>query len=365
MSLSTPSVLESPPSRDASLSSGPSPTVTTLHLIGAGKVGRAFLRRLAASSLPVRVVGVSDRSATVFSPVGLDGSAIAGWKEAGRPLAAHPRAAALSLELALAVANALVVVDASDSSLEPEARDAAIERTLSLLRRGVEVVLAAKTPLLAPLGELESARASRGERARLRFHAALGGAGRSLAAELDELRATTASIDCVPNATTTAIVTALEGGRSLGEGLREARALGLLEHDAEQDLDGRDAALKLALVARLVLRGGFAATLPDDLLGSIERPDVRDLDPELLRERRARGATTRLVGRAARDGSSTLRFEEVASGSPLAVPASRVVYGFRRADGATRLHVGGGVGAEATAAALAEDVAAIGAEIRR
>src|SRR4030095_11316308 len=71
------------PSSDAAVSSGPSPTAPallppaspTLHLIGAGKVGRAFLRLLA--DLPLRLIAVSDTSATLFSREGLDARALA------------------------------------------------------------------------------------------------------------------------------------------------------------------------------------------------------------------------------------------------------------------------------------------------
>ncbi|MEO6593907.1 MAG: hypothetical protein ABIP94_04050, partial [Planctomycetota bacterium] len=41
----------------------------SLHLIGPGQVGRAFLRQIAA--LPVAVVAVSDSTATVFDRRGL------------------------------------------------------------------------------------------------------------------------------------------------------------------------------------------------------------------------------------------------------------------------------------------------------
>jgi len=354
--MSTPEsfLLEAPPSRDAAVSSGPSPTAatdpSTLHLIGAGKVGRAFLRRIADAALPVRLVAVSDRSATVFAPAGLDGRAIAGWKESGRSFAAHPRAAGLALDLAVAVADAQLVVDATDSRLDPEARLDSIGRTLALLQRGVRVVLAAKTPLLADPAQLLP------HRDRLGANAALGGTGRALLSELDELRERTTAVACVPNATTTAIVSALERGGSIDEGLAQARAEGLLESDPAQDLDGRDAALKLALVARLLFGAdGARAAAP----GSIGCHGVAALDAGLLARRRARGTTTRLVGRAARSGELSLAWEEVARGSPLAAAPGCVVYAYERPDGSARVHLGSGVGAGATADALIEDVRAL------
>src|SRR5687768_14754535 len=145
-----PPTLVAAPTRDPTLSTGPSPGTPrrTVHLLGAGKVGRAFLRQLAACELPVRLVAVSDRSATVFAPTGLDGSALAGWKESGRRFAAHPRAAGIALDVALAVANAEIVVDCTSSDLAKSARESARRRTRTLLDEGRQVVLANKTALL-------------------------------------------------------------------------------------------------------------------------------------------------------------------------------------------------------------------------
>jgi homoserine dehydrogenase len=334
------------PTSDAACSSGPSPT--TLHLIGPGKVGRALLRELA--DLPVRVVAVSDTTDTVFAREGLDAPALAQWKEAGHPIAAHPQAANVPLEVALSVFSADVVVDCTDSNLAPAARAASAARATALVRAGRRLVLAAKTPLLGATDELLIAAQS----GRVGLNAVFGGAGRAFVRELATLRdsATGAtSLACTPNGTTTAILVALERGSLFEQGCQWARALGLLERDPAQDLDGRDAALKLALIASAWLGRRFE---PD----SVARPDVRALDPKLLIERRNAGATTRLVGRATRDGELSLAYEAVAPGSSLAVPPSHVSYAFALPSGATRVFLGDGLGPQKTARALVTDIAA-------
>jgi hypothetical protein len=74
---------------------------------------------------------------------------------------------------------------------------------------------------------------------------------------------------------------------------------------------------------------------------AIPRPHVRELDPAVLRQRAARGATTRLVARAGRDpGSLRVTFEEVRRDSPLAAPPDRVIYGYRIGDFRFREHHG-------------------------
>ena len=350
------------PSRDAACSSGPSPTTKSVHLIGPGRVGRAVLRELA--DLPVRLVAVSDSTATVFAREGLDAHALAEWKESGRRLSEHAQSAGVPLDVALDVFAADLVVDCSDSCLEPAARERSRERARTLLRKGRTLLLAAKTPLLGGDGgrDRDDLLAAI-ESGRVGVNAVFGGAGRAIARELATLREDAAALACVANATTTALVSALERGRSFDDGCAWARALGLLERDPTQDLDGRDAALKVALIASLWLGRRFE---PDDVVRRGEQADARALDPALLQARRARGATTRLVGRATRDGQLALAYEEVAAGSALAVPASHVSYAFAHVSGATRVFLGDGLGPQKTARALVTDLAAhVGCAARR
>lgn len=350
------------PSRDAACSSGPSPTRKSVHLIGPGRVGRAVLRELA--DLPVKLVAVSDSSATVFAREGLDAHALAEWKESGRRLSEHEQSAGVPLEVALDVFAADLVVDCSDSCLEPAARARSRERARTLLRKGRTLILAAKTPLLGADGRHERDDFLTAiEAGRVGVNAVFGGAGRAIARELATLRDGATALACIANATTTALVSALERGRSFDDGCAWARALGLLERDPSQDLDGRDAALKLALIASLWLGRRFE---PDAVVRRGDRADARALDPVLLQERRARGATTRLVGRATRDGRLSLAYEEVAAGSALAVPASHVSYSFALPSGATRVFLGDGLGPQKTARALVTDLAAhVGCAARR
>lgn len=324
----------SPPSRDAACSSGPSPTARSAHLIGLGRVGRALLTLPEQS--PVRFIAASDRSATVYAADGLDAEALVRHKATGASLAALPAAAPLPLALALSIADADLIVDATDSDLAPAARTGAIERTRRLLRAGKTLVLAAKTPLLLPAAELAA------HRGQLGIAAVFGGTGGSWPTAPRALA-------CVANATTTALIDVIERGGTLAEGLVAARRAGLVEADPTQDLDGRDAALKLALAGRLA----FARDLDPD---AIERPRFAELDPELLRRRRARGATTRLVGRIEPDGAATLAYEELPLGDPLTTGPNRVAWLFTTAAGRRLLTLGDGIGAVGTAQALRRDL---------
>jgi len=84
----------------------------------------------------------------------------------------------------------------------------------------------------------------------LRYDAAVGGGVPVLRLLDDALGAGTPERVCgILNGTTNYVLGRLERGESLDTALRAARAAGFAEEDASRDLDGRDAAAKIALVA--------------------------------------------------------------------------------------------------------------------
>jgi homoserine dehydrogenase len=329
--------------------------VRTLHLVGPGAVGRAFLQRL--DGLPLRTVAISDSTATVFDRAGLTCDGILRHKAAGGALASLPRAERIPSELAVRIVAADIVVDCTPTRASDT--EAAVARGRAALQNGAFLALCGKNALAAQVPEwLLGA-----YRGRVGVQAVLGGAGQALARELLELRENARALALVGNVTTTVLVAAIERGASLDEGIRDAQARGLLEPDPTLDLDGSDAATKLALVWGAVFGESWQEPVaPADVL----RQDIRSLDVRVVRERAARGATTRLVARGSRSGNDLrVAYEEVPVGSPLAAPPDRVVYGYELPAG-LRVHTGLAVGHAATAAALLDDVRTfLRAEVRR
>jgi homoserine dehydrogenase len=326
------------------------PALASVHLFGAGKVGRAFLRRLAGETL--RLVAATDSKGTVFAREGLDARALADHKERGGSLDAPPDALAARHErLSAALAADFVAAGVAAVAIPTDARRARDELALVevALRAGSRVALASKGALALAADELLGGRWA----GRVGACAALGGTGRRFAAELGLLRASCASVALVANATTTAVIEALEEGLELEQGLERARELGLAEADASSDLDGTDAALKLAAVARALWSIGSQDPL------AIPRASLRELDPGLARARARRGSTTRLVARAGAGGTLEVALEELPRGSPLAVGPERVAYAYDLGRGETRVHLGSALGAQRTARALHSDVLAL------
>jgi homoserine dehydrogenase len=318
----------------------------TVHVIGPGAVGRSLLERLTNDRR--RVIAVTDSTATLHDPRGVDIRAVIEWKQAGRALRDDPRAHVIGSAHAVAQVDADVVADASATDLERAEWTGALSAALA---RGACVASAAK----AALSEAGAEWLTGEHRSRVGCNAVLGGTGRSFIAELPELRQRTRGIAIVGNASTTAILEVVERGGTLAEGIAEAQRLGFLEPDPELDLRGEDAAVKLAIVAGVITGRRIDPR-------SIVCDDIRTVDLLAVRARARRGATTRLIGRLGPRGELSVAYEEVPRDSLLAVPCGRVVYEYRLTREERRIHIGTGLGAAATAAALSTDIQALAAE---
>ena len=332
-------------SREAYCTSGTSPTdasVCTVHLVGPGQVGREFLRLLSA---PLRLIGITDSSATLHDREGLDPVALAELKAGGGRLLEVEGAESLPVDLATDLVGADVVVDATTTDVGNPER--AVRRSLKVLRRGACLALAAKDAVSVAGDRLLSDQ----HRDRVGINAVLGGTGYSLSSELSQLRRSCLEVALVGNASTTAVVEKIERGGTIEEGIRQAQEDGLLETDPELDLSGLDAAAKLVTVVGAL----WGRQTPVD---DVDCEHLRSLDEDELQRRFRSGTTTRLVGRAETDGNLRVAYEEISQASPLAVPRSRVAYTYRLGDGQTRVHVGHGIGPRHTAEALLLDVRA-------
>jgi homoserine dehydrogenase len=116
------------------------------------------------------------------------------------------------------------------------------------LRRGTKVITANKE-LVASDGYRLSALAREND-ASLDFGAAVGGSAPVISTLRDLVGASTpVSVRGILNGTSNYVISRLERGASPDGALESARDLGLAESDCARDLDGRDAAAKLAIIA--------------------------------------------------------------------------------------------------------------------
>ena len=95
----------------------------------------------------------------------------------------------------------------------------------------------------------------------------------------------------VLNSTSNLVIGAMQQGRSMQEGVREAQALGVAESDVTHDLDGWDSAAKTAALANVLMD---AHVRPQDVF----RRGLSDLTVKRALELKAERKTVSLVSRA-------------------------------------------------------------------
>jgi homoserine dehydrogenase len=103
------------------------------------------------------------------------------------------------------------------------------------------------------------------------------------------------ALDGVLNSTTNVVLGRMEQGAGLEQAVAEAQAMGIAEADPAADLDGWDAAVKLAALANVLMDAELA---PEAVL----RQGIRHLGPGDLAAAGRRGRRIKLVCEAARDG---------------------------------------------------------------
>ena len=187
------------------------------------------------------------------------------------------------------------------------------EYLLAAMRDGKHVVSANKQ-LLSQYGE-ELFETAREHDVRLRFEAAVAGAVPVVRVLEESLPATPIErIHGIVNGTTNFILTEMTRGSTYAEALAEAQRVGYAEADPSDDVSGRDAAAKMAILARLAF--GSPVHLDDVPYEGIEHLHGDDL--EYAREL---GLGLKLVGTAERrEGALGARASDV----PLPGPSARV-----------------------------------------
>jgi homoserine dehydrogenase len=100
----------------------------------------------------------------------------------------------------------------------------------------------------------------------------------------------------VLNSTTNVVLTEVEKGMSFEGAIRRAQASGIAETDPSNDLDGWDAAVKVAALTTVLM--GIPVKLDQ-----VQRTGIRELSAEKIRSVRAAGMRYKLVCRAERRGA--------------------------------------------------------------
>ena len=290
----------------------PSTNFHNFAIIGFGNVAREFLRLLRAKDATLRHdYGVTWRL-TGIATRRLGWIADANGLDPEKLLAGQfPAANAANVGDWLAAARADVLFETS--SLNWRTGQPAIDYIRAALHHGAHAISANKGPIVHAHRELTELARARGRQFLFESTVMDGTPIFSLfrhglpAAELRGFRG-------LLNSTSNVVLQGLEAGLDFDAAVKEAQRIGVAETDPSDDLDGWDPAVKVAVLA-IVLMGAPLT------LDQVERTGIRSLDPAAVRAARAAGRPYKLVCSAERrDGSvvARVRPEQLPPTDPLA-----------------------------------------------
>jgi homoserine dehydrogenase len=229
------------------------------------------------------------------------------------------------------------------------------EHLLRAMNAGKHVVTANKQ-LLSQYGE-ELFETARARDVRIRFEAAVGGAVPVVRVLEESLSATPIDrIHGIVNGTSNFILTEMSKGASYAEALAEAQRVGYAEADPGDDVSGRDAAAKMAILARLA----FGAPVH---LDEVRYEGIENLHSDDLAYARELDLGLKLVGTAERrrGGLSVHVFPTfLYSGHPLAAVSGPFNAVTVESETITEITLSGpGAGGRQTASAVLGDVVSV------
>jgi homoserine dehydrogenase len=181
------------------------------------------------------------------------------------------------------------------TALNVESGQPAIEHIRAALEHGAHVITANKGPVVHAWAELRDLAARRGVQFLFESTVMDGVPIFSL------FRNTLPAIEVkgfkgILNSTTNVILTGMERGLSFDESLQQAQQLGVAETDASYDIEGWDAAVKVAALVNVIM----GVRLPPQ---KVKREGIRGLTAEAVRSARNAGAPYKLMCRAQRTES--------------------------------------------------------------
>jgi homoserine dehydrogenase len=287
-----------------------------IMLCGFGRVGQTFAYLLDQKrtwlqsdyGLEISVVGTVDIGGAAVSPEGLvledlvshvkKGGHVEDFGNFGRKGLSGPELLSSGIADLLVETTPTNIIDG-----EP-----GLTHLRTALSHGLHVVTAAKGPLVVRYGELKSLAREKG--VRLMISAATAAALPTLDVGLTCLTgARILKAEGILNGTTNYILTRMEEGQvSYEEALGEAQRMGVAEPDPSLDVEGRDTANKILLIANEVF--GSYLTLKD-----IPVKGIVGIAGAELQAARAKGMVIKLIGRAERAEGSVQ-----ASVGPAAIP---------------------------------------------
>jgi homoserine dehydrogenase len=270
-----------------------------LALIGFGNVAKRFATLLDERrewlanecDLDWRVVGVATRShGARFDPDGIELRALI--SEEDQSTTPAESSSPLDVIARLGQSDAALRIVVETTTLDIRGGQPAIDHVRAGIAAGCHVITANKGPVAFAYAELRDAAAAAG------VSFLFEGAVMDGVPIFNLVRETLPAVEIagfrgVINSTTNHILTALERGEEFGAALARMQAEGIAEADPSLDVDGWDAAAKVAALANVLLD---ARITPHD----VHRTGISANDAVRAQDARSRGRRVKLIASASR-----------------------------------------------------------------
>jgi len=284
-----------------------------LILVGYGNVGKSFhnlldqkremLRRV--HGLTPKVVAVVDKGGAAIDPRGLRYDAVSRVKHRSGTVSAMPgagRSGAKASDI-IGDVDSEAMVELTPSNLRDG--EPGMTHIIEAMRSGKHVITANKGPLALALPALDELALHNG--VRLLFSGTVGGGTPFISLIRRSMRGNeVVSLRGILNGTTNFVLSSMERNRStLEDALSDAKRLGYAEADSSLDVNGLDAAAKLAILTNVTF--GRKITVSDvavEGIGSIDQGAILRASERKTPIRLVAEASPEVMGVAPREVSA-------------------------------------------------------------
>ena len=291
-----------------------------LAFIGFGNVARALARLLqrkrdllqSRHDITYSVTGIATGThGFAVNPNGLDITKALELVESQQSISAL---STFQMEDSLAVirhSNANVMFE--NSPVNTQTGQPALDHIRTALNLGMHAITANKGPVVHGYRELTELAESKGKK--FRFESAvLGGAPIFSVFRAAFPLAELSSFQGILNATTNIILSRMENGESYEDAVKYCQSIGVAETDPTNDVDGWDAAIKVAALVTVLMDTPLTPK-------QVNPTGIRGITPEMIARAKAAGKRYKLVCSAEKDGDKV-----IASVAPQLVDASSPLY---------------------------------------
>ncbi|MCC7451993.1 MAG: homoserine dehydrogenase [Anaerolineae bacterium] len=293
----------------------------SLGLVGFGNVGRALAQLIEMKNpmlrtqynLNLSVMGVvTARHGCAIDPHGLDISRVLETVQHGSINAFHVGDPINDTQAFIRKVPADVIVETT--VLNPKTGQPAIDHIRAALRTKRHVVTANKGPVAFAYQELRNMAES--NKCAFLFESTVMDGVPVFSLVRESLPAIDVQrIRGILNSTTNSILTRMADGVPFESALREMQEAGLAEANPDHDVDGWDAATKIAILANVLMSANLRPT-------EVDRTGIRGITVEEMQAAKVKGQTIRLVCEAFYDNGAvraSVRPTTLNSDDPLAL----------------------------------------------